>query len=141
MAKIFFNNRTKDEKKISFVFLFVGLVGIDQIVKYFIKTPFLNNNFAFSLPLPKLVIYLVYFFVMSGMLYYNIKNFFTFGNFQKIAWVLIFAGAFSNIAERIIFGSVKDFIYVHLGSLVGIYNIADFYIIFGILGLLFLSKK
>ena len=55
---------------------------------------------------------------------------------HKLAWALVLAGGASNIIERIIMGSVRDFIYIHWRNLTGIYNLADFYIIVGVLVLL-----
>jgi signal peptidase II len=131
------------------VFLLVGIF-LDQLSKYIIfeivvkdRLPknigvylFQNFNFAFSLPLSKVFIYLIYFFVLVGIGFYLKKNFFTLPSISKVAWVFILAGAISNIGERIYFGYVRDFIYLFSG----IFNLADFYIIFGVL-ILFFSKE
>ena len=57
------------------------------------------------------------------------------------AWMLIFAGAASNIGERILLGYVRDFIYITFYKWTGVYNAADFYILIGIVILLFVNKK
>ena len=71
------------------------------------------------------------------MAYYVFKNYRIFSFFSSLAWTLIFAGALSNIAERLYLGYVKDFIYIDFYHWVGIYNLADGYIIVGIIILLF----
>ncbi len=117
------------------VFLLV-LVGLDQLVKTYAHNVFKNNFFAFSLPLPVWLMYLVYATVLAGMVYYCVKNYRVFSLLQTLAWTLIFAGAVSNIGERITLGYVRDFIYI----LNGVFNLADGYIIAGVLMLL-LSKN
>jgi lipoprotein signal peptidase len=119
------------------VFLFAVLIGIDQFSKSFIKNPFLNDRFAFSLPIPTNLIYVIYVLVITSIIYYIVNNYKNFSNLTLFSWILILAGAFSNIGERIIFGSVKDWIYL----LNGIFNLADFYIILGILILLLQKNK
>jgi lipoprotein signal peptidase len=131
-------NSNKNEKLnyLFFVFLFAVLVVIDQLTKNFAKNIFENHKFAFSLPLPIWLIYIVYAIVLCAMIIYYAKNYQHFTNQQSLAWTLIFAGAASNILERVILGYVKDWIYI----LTGIFNFADGYIIAGMLLLLFQSK-
>jgi lipoprotein signal peptidase len=120
--------------KESFVFLFVILIIADQLIKYFIPDEkyFLNHNFAFSLPVPGYLMYLVYFFILGGIGHYLFKNFYQLDRISKIAWSMILAGAASNIGERIALGYVRDFIYINLHNWTGIYNVADGYIIVGV---------
>jgi lipoprotein signal peptidase len=54
---------------------------------------------------------------------------------------MIFAGAASNIGERILLGYVRDFIYISLYKWTGVYNAADGYIILGIVLLLIKSAS
>lgn len=134
-------------------FVFFVLIFLDQVTKYFAfhtnffatlnlfwplvgKQNFLNSNFAFSLPLPGWLMYLIYFCVFSLMLVYVVNHFKIFSSKQFVAWTFVFAGAISNIGERILFGSVRDFIYIYHG----IFNVADFYIFFGIMLLLIKNK-
>ncbi|SRR5579885_3544949 len=130
---------------IFFILLVMALIVADQAIKFFVFTlaharlyggvvglePFLNNKFAFSLPVPVVIMYVVYAAVMAAIIIYLQKNWQKLGQFHKIAWALILAGAISNIGERIALGYVRDFIYI----LNGIFNIADAYIILGILAL------
>ncbi len=134
----------ESDHKWSFFFLCLGffaLIAADQLSKHFIKRSFLNYNFAFSLPVPIILMYIIYAGVIAGMIYYVLKNRRRLSFFSKFAWTLIFAGAASNIGERIILGYVRDFIYISFYKWTGVYNAADGYIILGILILLFSSKK
>jgi lipoprotein signal peptidase len=115
------------------VFYFLILIVTDQTVKYLAHNIFRNSNFAFSLPLPAWLMFAVYFIVILAMLIYVIQNYRHFGTGQALAWLLIFAGALSNVGERIYFGYVRDFIYIYFYRWVGVYNLADGYIILGIL--------
>lgn len=141
LVNLFYKFKNEIKQNIGFVFLFAVLIFVDQFLKFIDKDPFLNYNFAFSLPFSKIVIYTIYFFVLTFLGYYSFRVWKQINIYEKICWSFVFAGAFSNIGERIIFGFVKDFIYIHFGNLVGIYNLADFYIIFGALILFFLPRK
>ena len=128
-----FLTRHEGNKFIVFVFLFIGLILIDQGTKLLAKNIFINENFAFSLPLPVWLMYPFYFVVIAWLFYNLKKNFYELRITSRWALVLILAGAVSNFAERLIFGHVKDFIYIKFLGLVGIYNLADFYILLGII--------
>jgi lipoprotein signal peptidase len=115
------------------IFLFVLFVFADQIAKHFGGKTFHNSAFAFSLPIPVGLIYIIYAIVLAGMTYYVLKNYRHFSFFAKLAWTLIFAGAISNIVERIFLGYVRDFIYITFYKWTGVYNLADGCIILGII--------
>jgi lipoprotein signal peptidase len=126
----------------SFFFLcaiFIFFVAIDQFSKHLAfesSGNFRNYAFAFSLPLPSKFIYLTYAVIIAATSYYCFKNYKKLSFISRLAWVLIFAGAFSNIAERIVLGYVRDFIYIAFYKWLGIYNAADFFILSGIIMLL-----
>ena len=117
------------------VFLF--LIALDQLAKHFVKKAFRNFNFAFSLPLPTWSMYFIYGVIMVLVLWYCAKNFGKFSFWQTLSWILIISGAVLNIGERIVLGFVRDFIFVFNG----VFNLADCYIIAGIIILLFLNLK
>jgi len=128
----------------SFFFLcliFFTAVVLDQLCKHFVARPFLNFEFAFSLPVPPPLMFAIYAAVIAGMIYYILKNHRHLTFLAKLAWILIFAGAASNIGERIFLGYVRDFIYISFYRWTGIYNLADGFIILGILILLLSSRK
>lgn len=138
--------------KASFAFWFLsglGLLAIDQISKYLIfRRPqhqasgfkflalrqFQNYNFAFSLPLPKILIYAIYLAGLTAIGVYLWRGRHQLRLWQAAAWALIFIGGLANVAERLVLGYVRDFIYVFYG---GILNLADLYILLGIALLLF----
>ncbi|MFA5991050.1 MAG: signal peptidase II [Candidatus Doudnabacteria bacterium] len=131
--------------KIKQIFLwglgFLFCIFLDQIGKFLVKEPFRNYFFAFSIQLPVWVMYGIYFVAMGAIIKYLVSNFFNLGFFNKLAWVLIFTGAVLNIVERLILGYVRDFIYITFSRWTGVYNLADGYIIVGVIILLFSHKK
>ena len=124
------------KEKISYSFLFFLLIAIDQAAKFLIvehhqHLVFKNNNFAFSLAVPSVAMYFIYVVLLGSLTVWFVlkKNKQT---VAKLGFVFILAGALSNIVERIFKGYVIDFIHIHTGVL----NLADFFIIAGILMLL-----
>lgn len=123
------------------VLLIFILVFFDQISKISAKNIFYNSAFAFSLPLPFWLMYSLYAVILAGMIFYLLRHWQNLNDLGRLAWLLIFVGALCNIIERLILGAVRDFIYITLKNQVGIYNLADFYIILGILILLLANTK
>ena len=116
----------------------LGLIIVDQVSKVIASRStiiFRNYNFAFSLSLPVSVMYLFYAVVLVAIVIYMWYRHRSFSSREWVAWVLILAGSASNIGERLIAGYVKDFIYLFSG----VFNIADFYILIGIVMLLLVS--
>lgn len=128
------------DKWLAGVFLFAILVAADQFAKTRAHRVFQNHGFAFSLPLPNYFSFVIYAIVLAGMVYYCARNYHEFTTLQAGAWLLVFAGAAANVGERIALGYVRDFIYITAYRWTGIYNLADFYIITGIIIILFLGK-
>lgn len=136
--------QTETQTKRSFGFWFaviVTLIVVDQLTKFLaqknLSSIFLNKNFAFSLPVPIVAMYAIYIAVMIVVLVYLLRSWPTLFRKEKIAWSFILAGGISNIGERIIFGYVKDFIPI----LTGIFNLADLFILFGLILLLINQQK
>jgi len=138
-----------------FVFLFfcfLTLILVDQLTKYAVfhseigdflntfrplagKQLFINFNFAFSLQLPVVLMYLIYASVLALIASFLRRHYNRLSDIELTAWVLIVAGACSNVFERIALGYVRDFIFfAH-----GIFNLADGYILVGLVILLFSS--
>lgn len=127
-------------KESAYISSFFFLIILDQITKrniFFKINIFKNYFFAFSLPIPIVIIYCIYFFILCGVCYYLYLNYLKISSIQKIAWTLILAGGVSNIVERIFLGYVVDWIYIYTG----IFNLADIYIILGVILLLLPSKE
>lgn len=148
--KLFYRNESP--KKGSFVFwcvISLLFIFLDQLSKFFvyqISSPapkyfgillFNNFNFAFSLYLPQFLMLLIYALLIAAIFYNIYRNFNSYTLSNKYAWVLILSGAVSNVLERLTLGYVRDFIYIFSG----IFNLADFFIILGVLILLFKSNK
>lgn len=110
-------------------FKFIEIVDYSNLVAIH---PFKNYNFAFSLSVPPVVMYSLYAVLIVAILVYVIRAWKFLNSASKFAWVIILAGACSNVGERIITGYVKDFIKFNTGF----FNFADVYIVFGIILLL-----
>ena len=134
------HNKTSAARWLVGVFFMAALAAADQWAKARIARIFENHAFAFSLPLPPWLMYLIYAGVLGYAAYYLIKNHQTLFWMQALAWGLILAGALENVIERLVLGYVRDFIYLTAGRFTGIYNLADFYILAGI-ALLLLPYK
>ncbi len=119
------------------VFLFVILTIIDQVSKYFAGDIHQNYNFAFSLPLHSYAMYGIYLAGIGGIISYLIKYYRILPFKALVSWTMIFSGAVSNVGERIVLGYVRD--WIHIGS--GIFNLADGYIIIGMITLFLNSKS
>lgn len=120
--------------------LVVFLILIDQLTKLFAVqsgwSVFLNDQFAFSLPVPSAVMFAIYAVVLVGMSVYVYRTWQRFSDLQKYAWAFVYAGGLSNIAERLVLGHVRDFIPITSGTL----NVADFFILAGLV-LLLISNR
>lgn len=116
-----------------YAMVFLFLIFLDQAVKQFVSEPFKNFLFAFSLPVPPVLMYVIYFVILAWVVKYLRENIFKFTFWENLAWVCILSGAVSNIGERIALGYVRDFIFITLFRWTGIYNLADAYILLGIL--------
>lgn len=92
-------------------------------------TRFLNQQFAFSLPLPTRLIFLVDVIVLTLIIFYTVRSFRLFSPIERMGWLMVLAGSFSNFGERLITGHVRDYLYLYGG---GIINLADCYIGIGI---------
>lgn len=143
---------SKNERAYSFIFwfgLFIVLVACDQILKVLIfnfpsqSQPWLltsfaggfglqlytNAEFAFSAPIPKFLMYSVYAVSTVALAWWAKVSWKNLASPSKIAFILILAGSASNLGERLIVGSVRDYLLVANG----IFNLADAYILVGVL--------
>ncbi len=125
----------------TFYLIFALAITIDQLSKFVVSklswSIFFNDQFAFSLPVPWYAMYFIYAIILLAMSWFVSENWKNFSQLQKFAWSLVYAGGVSNILERIILGHVRDFIYIAGGIL----NIADFYILFGLVLLLVSTRS
>jgi signal peptidase II len=132
------NNERKLKR--SFVFCLAVVLGVvwDQYIKHlvFLNTNlpkflvhFKNYKFAFSLPLPVWLIFVLYGLVLTAAVRYFLKRFTFAQNLELLGWVLLFSGALSNVGERLVLGYVRDYFRIFNG----IFNLADLFIMLGIL--------
>lgn len=121
---------------IVFNFWLVEMFLIRNEPLFFLES-YRNYNFAFSLPLPKPLIYIIYGIVIWLLVDFVLKNGKTFSSSLRIAWLLVFCGAFINISERLLLGYVRD--YFHFWR--GYFNLADIYISLGLAIMFILSMK
>ncbi len=86
--------------------------------------PAMKNFFLLALPVISLLIGLWWLFQRTTGI----------GKLAMIAWCSIIGGGIGNIFDRIVHGSVTDFLYIHWGVFqTGIFNCADMSITAGIL--------
>lgn len=121
--------KSKSNRWDSFVFLLVIFIGIDQVSKYLAGDVYKNYNFAFSLSVNFYAMYAIYLIGIGSIVFYVIKHFKILPFKALVAWTLILSGAVSNVGERIVLGYVRDWISIANG----IFNLADGYIISGII--------
>jgi len=78
--------------------------------------------------------------VLGYLVYYIISNK-SLDRLSLVALCCIAGGGIANVFDRIAFGSVTDFFYIHLTDLLrtGIFNVADMSVTFGMIVLLFSS--
>lgn len=97
-----------------------------------------NTGIAFSLPAPQLFIIIATCALIAIGIYFAQKEL----NFQKPLTQILFGiscgGAIGNLIDRILFGSVRDFIAI--GSY-PVFNIADMGLTIGILGIVFFARQ
>ncbi len=127
-------------RKVSWFAVVLFFILIDQFTKWLAVhwnwSIFLNHQFAFSLPVPGVVMAIIYILVLVGIAIYIIWTWHRFSRMQKLAWAFVCAGGLSNIGERIVLSHVRDFIPIANGML----NVADLFIIFGLI-LLLVSQR
>tara|TARA_B100001996_G_scaffold292633_1_gene232829 strand:- start:22 stop:483 length:462 start_codon:yes stop_codon:yes gene_type:complete len=133
-----------------FLGAFLVLLSIDLSIKYCVNSqefssftliPFFldfllvkNTGVAFSfLSSSNIFIQALLILVIMaalGFLIYSFLN--ATDNLQRIALMLIISGGFGNFIERLVSGSVTDYLYLHLGSTsLFIFNFADLLITIG----------
>lgn len=130
---ILFDQATKFAAEFLFAFSDVVLSK-----KFFDFQLFRNYHFAFSLNVPTLLMYAIYSIVIAGVLWHVRTSWARMSFTLRFSWIIILAGAVSNIAERIVLGYVRDFIKINTGY----FNVADVYIFVGmILVIIFSSSR
>jgi signal peptidase II len=126
----------------------LAFIIVDQITKLVFSSrdfffgplhihPVQNYGLAFSINfglLPNLVLIIA---ALMFFVYYYVIRRNTFGIIYKTLFALIFAGAISNLADRLYLGYVRDFLDLGMGFT---FNLADVYLVIGLVGVLLLYK-
>lgn len=112
------------------------LVALDQWSKLTAPNVYNNFDFAFSIRIGFYVMYSIYYTGIVWIIIYLTKHFYQITFKDRLGWLLILAGAVSNVGERIVLGYVRDWIYIASG----VFNLADGYIMVGIAILLFFNQ-
>ena len=159
----------KLSRNLSIVLLIIVTIAVDQISKVIVRsnvTPYQESNIIgsyFTLnnventgaflgmgsdlnPTVKLIFLLILPVLVLGYLIYYIfknKDMETYG---LIALCSIAGGGIANVFDRIVYGSVTDFLHINLGGVfrTGIFNMADLSVTTGMIILLigsFLQRK
>ncbi len=129
------------------------LVGLDQIVKVWVLNnvkgnPIViiknilsftyceNKGVAFSFGDGHVPVFVVVNLLMiCGLIFYFEKNRKSFNIFSKVFFIMTIAGGISNVIDRILRGFVVDFIDVNNLVNFAIFNVADIFIVCGVIGL------
>ena len=114
----------------------------NQSFRFYIIKPWLgweyfpNPGIAFGLPIPQLFILILTPLILSSLAIWWLKNKNKTNHFY-LGVCLIFAGALSNLIDRIVFSITIDYFRV----LTSVMNLADITIVVGAILLLYKSKK
>ena len=94
-------------------------------------------------PTLKLVLLLVLPIVVIGAVLYYVFKDKTLDRWSVFAFSSIIGGGMANIYDRIVYGSVTDFLFIDLGGVfkTGVFNIADFFVSTGMVILLIVHFK
>lgn len=97
-----------------------------------------NYNIAFGIKINQGLLYTLIIITIALLLILIIKSIFKFDAFQAFLIGLIFAGAVSNLIDRLTFGYAIDFIHLTVkGWPWPVFNIADVCITLGVVGWFF----
>jgi signal peptidase II len=143
----------QNSREYFFSVIAIAVVAVDQATKYvayagklgsflhFFSPVFQqlltrNYNFAFSIPLPHVLAYVVYAIVVFAFCswYFTAQK----TSSESVGFYLVIGGALSNIIDRIALGYVRDFI---LGFWGNIFNVADVAIVAGIILILIVNIR
>lgn len=142
-------------KRVSVYLWAVVLVLIDQVVKVCVVNNIKDNSItiikgilrfsycenegvAFSIGDGHVPVFIVVnLLIVCGLIFYFERNRKAFNWFGKIFFIMVIAGGVSNLIDRVFRGFVVDFIDVNGIINFAIFNVADIFIVVGIIGLAF----
>lgn len=121
---------------------FLDLNSITLIKNFFYLTYTNNTGAAFSILTDKRIFLVLVGIIIIILLIYYLKKHQIKNTINKIAFALVIGGSLGNLIDRIIRGSVVDFIDIKIFSYnFPIFNLADTFITIGVLLLLININK
>lgn len=123
LVKYWAMNRLPEEG--IFIFEKFGGVGLQ-----FSKNP----GIAFGIPLPQVLVYLLFIFCFLALMYLIIQSYKKKNQVLFLTLSIILLGALSNLIDRMVYGYVVDYINILIWP---VFNIADVMIVGGVCGWLF----
>lgn len=121
------------------IFVIGILIGIDQLVKYFILEKNIaytcNEGIAFGIKLPIILLTIIWLPIMA-YIFYLWQNKLNAKFLSQLPFLLIISGGLGNVIDRMIHGCVIDYIpFLNIST----FNLADAFISVGVI--LILSTK
>ena len=96
-----------------------------------------NRGIAFSMGDGKVPAFIIVnILIIGGLIFFYEKNRSDFSGMKKIFFIMVIAGGTSNLIDRIFRGFVVDFIDINELFQFAIFNVADIFIVLGIIGLI-----
>ena len=145
-----------DRLKRIYVYLWsVILIGLDQVTKMLIINNIKddtivvikdilrfsyceNKGVAFSFESGHVPVFIIVNLLMiCGLIFYFERNRKDFNLLGKIFFIMVIAGGISNLLDRVFRGYVVDFININDFINFAIFNVADIFIVVGVIGLAF----
>ena len=121
---------------------FLDLNSVTVIKNFFYLTYTNNTGAAFSILTDKRIFLVLVGIIINILLIYYLKKHQIKNTINKIAFALVIGGSLGNLIDRIIRGSVVDFIDIKIFSYnFPIFNLADTFITIGVLLLLININK
>jgi len=130
-----FKLREKNKRVIFYFFFIVFLFFLERCLKFFYLSRgevFYNKNIAFNIYLEKGVFYFLFSLIFTLLVLCLITSFKKEKSFYIFSFSFILIGALSNFIDRLLYDAIIDYWQIPFT----IFNLADFYILLGILMLL-----
>jgi signal peptidase II len=120
-------------KRVIIAFWTIGLVFIDQAIKWWIiqfypSSVYMNNGIIFGFINNQIICITLLVLGILALIWISLEK--KKEPWQEFALTLVFAGALSNIIDRIYHSAVVDYITI---KGVNTFNLADIYIILGVI--------
>ena len=136
LSKFWIRNNIESYNEIELIGSFFTLIRVEN------SGAFLGMGSELSY-IPKLILLIIFPIVVlvAVSIYTYMDN--KLDNLSLVGFSLIIGGGVANIFDRIVYGSVTDFLYINLGGFLktGIFNIADLSVTTGMILILIASFK